>query len=710
VSERVTGPHLRPILRPSSFALWWWLVVLAAAILLTTAFGRGAFQEALTAGTPFWVLLTFVVLGELRPVVHSGRSDPHGVILATAFVFAALLYWGLELAVVAVLVATVVGEIARRKPLWALVFNVSQYTLSYAAAWIVLGLLGWEASVASPGQMTPAGLLPFLLGAVTYHLANITIVGTALGLRDPQLTVVGAILDDFGYYAWTTGAVLALSPLVVVVLDQHWGLLPLLLLPLNLLHQTAAMSVERERRSLHDDLTGLGNRALLLARLQEHVEAARPLAVCLLDLDRFKEVNDTLGHGVGDEVLRLVAERLRAGVRPEDTVARLGGDEFVLLLEVDTVEEALGIVDRVVAQLQRPYEVGGARLEVDASSGVAMLPDHGSDLEVLLRRADAAMYAAKEAASPTVVFTDDLEHATPSRLELIADLRRGIHQGELVVHYQPQVRIEDGQPIRLEALVRWDHPEQGLLPPGRFLPLIERTAVMRTLTAEVLEQVLAQLAEWGELGCSLPVAVNISLHDLADGRLTEQVVEGLHRHRIDPSRLSIEITEQALVGDPNRIHATLEALCQAGIELSLDDFGIGHASLTRLKRLPVSEVKIDRSFVQSFEGRPEDRAIVTAVVELARGLGLRCVAEGVETAQTLDALSELGCDAAQGYHLARPMPAAEAVAWMRDHGLRPAPTTPEVAADAASLGASAGSPDGAVRAGVPAVSPAVSGG
>jgi diguanylate cyclase (GGDEF)-like protein len=709
VPERAKGPHLRPILRPSWFALWWWLVVLAAATLVTTAFARGAFQEAVAAGTPFWVLLTFVVLGELRPVVHSGRTDPHGVILATAFVFAALLYWGLELALLAVLVATVVGELARRKPLYALVFNVSQYTLSYAAAWIVLGLLGWEASVAGPAQMTPTGLLPFLFGAVTYHLVNITIVGTALGLSSPQ-SVLEAILDDFGYYAWTTGAVLALSPLVVVVLDQHWGLLPLLLLPLNLLHQTAAMSVERERRSLHDDLTGLGNRALLLTQLQQHVAVGRPVAVCLLDLDRFKEVNDTLGHGVGDEVLRLVAERLRAGVRPDDTVARLGGDEFVLLLEVDTVEEALAVVDRVVAQLQRPYEVGGARLEVDASSGVAMLPDHGTDLEVLLRRADAAMYAAKEAASPTVVFTDDLEHATPSRLELIADLRRGIHQGELVVHYQPQVRIADGHPIRLEALVRWDHPEQGLLPPGRFLPLVERTAVMRTLTAEVLEQVFTQLAEWGELGLSLPVAVNISLHDLADGRLTEQVVEGLHRHRIDPSRLSIEITEQALVGDPNRIHATLEALRRAGIELSLDDFGIGHASLTRLKRLPVSEVKIDRSFVQSFEGRSEDRAIVAAVVELAQGLGLRCVAEGVETAQTLAALADLGCDAAQGFHVARPMPAAEAVAWMRDHGLRPAPAALDRATGAAPVGASESSSTGAVRAGVPAASPAVSGG
>jgi aspartyl/glutamyl-tRNA(Asn/Gln) amidotransferase C subunit len=452
-------------------------------------------------GTPFWVLLAFVVLGELRPVVHSGRTDPHGVILATAFVFATLLYWGLELALVAVLVATVVGELARRKALYRLVFNVAQYTCRTPQRPRCWGF-GWDPSVAEPASMTPAGLLPFAAAGLAYHLANILVVGTAIGCADgSRQTVREAVLDDFGYYAWTTGAVLALSPLVVVVLDVHWGLLPLLLWPLHLLWQTAAMSVERETRALHDDLTGLGNRALLLQRLAEHVDAGRPVAVCLLDLDRFKEVNDTLGHGTGDQLLRLVADRLRAGIRPADTVARLGGDEFVLLLEVDTFEEATGIVDRLVAQLRRPYEVAGARLEVGASAGIAMFPEHGDDLEVLLRRADAAMYAAKEASSSTVLFTDDLEHVAPSRLELLADLRRGIRDGELVVHYQPQVRVEDGVPVRLEALVRWHHPTQGLLAPAQFLPAVERTNVMRAVTAEVLEQVLAQLASWGTRRC-----------------------------------------------------------------------------------------------------------------------------------------------------------------------------------------------------------------
>jgi diguanylate cyclase (GGDEF)-like protein len=667
VQDRTRGPHLRPVLRRSRFAAWWWFTLLVAAAIVATTLGPEVVRAALDAGTGFWVLLGFVVLGELRPVVTSGRTDPDGVNLATAFIFAVLLYWGLELALLGVLVSAGLGELVRRKRCYALLFNLAQYTVSYTAAWAVLDRMGWEATATVPAELSPAGLLPLALAAAAYHLTNITVVGTALGLGGRR-SVLAAIFEDFAYYASTTGAVLALSPLVVVVLKHHWAFLPLLLLPLFLLYKTAEMSLDREQRSLRDDLTGVGNRALLHERLEAHLATGRPVAVCLLDLDRFKEVNDTLGHAVGDEVLRRVAERLTAGVRPEDTVARLGGDEFVLLLDVPTVEEALGIVERVVEHLQEPYDVSGARLEVDASSGLALLPDHGKELDVLLRRADAAMYAAKEASSPTVVFTDHLEHAAPSRLELLADLRRGIRDGELEVRFQPQVSLRTGVTVRLEALVRWRHPERGLVAPGAFLPLIERTAVMRALTADVLEQVLAQLARWSDSGLTLPVAVNVSLHDLADGSFAEQVLEGLARHHVAPSRLSLEITEQALVGDPTRILATLDALQVGGVELSLDDFGIGHASLTRLRRLPVSEVKIDRSFVESFQERAEDRAIVKAVIELARGLGMRCVAEGVETAATMRALVDLGCDVAQGHHLARPMSAAELEAWLRESG------------------------------------------
>jgi diguanylate cyclase (GGDEF)-like protein len=698
VPEGSEGGHLRPVLRATPFAGWWWLTLLVAGAVLMGSLGVGVGREAVAAGTGFWMLLLFMLLGELRPVVASGRTDPNGVLLATAFHFAVLLHWGLRLALIGVVVSAVFGDLLRRKGLYAAVFNASQYVISYAAAAGALHVTGWEPTAASAGPLGPGVLLPMALAAVAYHLVNVAVVGTAVGLAEDR-SVVGAIFEDFAYYASTTGAVIALSPLVVVVLQHHWGLLPLLLLPLNLLYRTAAMSLEREQRSLRDDLTGIGNRALLLERLEQHMTGARPVAICLLDLDRFKEVNDTLGHGVGDEVLRLVADRLEAGVRAGDTVARLGGDEFVLLLEVAQVGEALEVVDRVVEQLQRPYEIAGARLEVAASSGVAMFPDHGTDLEALLRRADAAMYAAKEASSPTVVFTDELEHVAPSRLLLLADLRRGIGDGELEVHYQPQVRIEDGVPIRLEALVRWRHPADGLLLPGAFLPLIERTAVMRALTADVLEEVLQQLARWERTGLHLPIAVNVSLHDLADGSFVEQIAEGLRRHELAPTRLSLEITEQTLIGDPSRVLATLTELRAGGIELSLDDFGTGHASLTRLRRLPVSEVKLDRSFVEGFEGRAESRVIVTSLVQLVQGLGLRCVAEGVETGRTLAALAELGCDVAQGFHLARPMPAGQVERWLCDRlagsvgAARPAPAPSSHVAVAGEPGAAGEPPE-----------------
>jgi diguanylate cyclase (GGDEF)-like protein len=667
VPEGSDDRHLRPVLRPTPFARWWWLTCLGAGAVVVLVLDREVPREVVAAGTGFWVLLGFMLLGELRPVVASGRTDPNGVILATAFHFAVLLHWGLRLALVGVVVSALFGDLFRRKGLLAALFNAAQYVVSYAAAAGALHLAGWEVTSRTSAPLDPGVMVPVVLAAVAYHLVNIAIVGTAVGLSEGRSTV-GAIFEDFVYYASTTGAVIALSPLVVVVLQHHWGLLPLLLLPLHLLYQTAAMSLEREVRSFRDDLTGLGNRALLLERLAQHVRSGRPVAVCLLDLDRFKEVNDTLGHGVGDEVLRLVARRLEAGVREVDTAARLGGDEFVLLLEVATVAEALEIVDRVVGHLQQPYEIGAARLEVDASSGVALSPDHGTDLEVLLRRADAAMYAAKEASAPTVVFTDSLEHVAPSRLQLHTDLRRGIGDGELEVHYQPQVRIADDVPSRLEALVRWRHPDDGLLLPDRFLPSIERTAVMRALTADVLEKVLDQLARWTGSGIELPVAVNVSLHDLADRAFVEQVEDGLDRYGLDPARLSLEITEQMLVGDPTRVLATLTELRARGIELALDDFGTGHASLTRLRRLPVNEVKIDRSFVEGFEERTEGRVIVTSLVQLVQGLGLRCVAEGVETERTLAALAELGCDIVQGFSVARPMPAAHVERWVRDRG------------------------------------------
>ncbi|HSK21823.1 MAG TPA: GGDEF domain-containing protein, partial [Egicoccus sp.] len=394
--DRTRGPHLAPVLETSPFAAWWWLVVPSAVALVVFVVGLPSLTDLGDAGNANRQLHVIVVLAELRPVVASGRLDPDGVSLSTAFLFAVMLAWGAELALFAVVLATVAGESAKRKRVYAASFNGAQYVLSYAAAWGVLTVFAWPASPSAPASLRPAHLVVIVLAGGAYHLVNLTVVGTAIAALDAR-PLRPAIFENVRYYTLTTGAVLALSPLVVVVAEKHWGFLPLLLLPLFLLWKTAAMSLERERHALHDGLTGLANRLSLAEQVEQHIAAGRPGAICLLDLDRFKDVNDTLGHAVGDQLLQMVGERLRAGVRDTDVASRIGGDEFVLLLDVADEEAAREAVNRLASQLLEPYDVGGARLEVEVSIGVALFPEHGADLEVLQRRADAAMYAAKAA-------------------------------------------------------------------------------------------------------------------------------------------------------------------------------------------------------------------------------------------------------------------------------------------------------------------------
>lgn len=656
-----------PVLRATSAAAFWWCTVLSGTAIVGGAV-RGLWLDGLVGiDTAFWVLLVFVVLGELRPVIASSSADPQGVNLGTAFVFATLLLWGLGPALLTVLIAATIGELSRRKPPHRLLFNLAQYTWSYLAAWGVLRLTGWEATATQMAVLRPVDLLPILLAAVAYHVTNLAVVGTMLGLLQRR-SVWGAITEDLAWFTGTTGAVVALAPLVAVVASVHWGFLPLLLLPLWLLLATASLALDRERRGLEDDLTGLANRTALTERVQRLVSeggGAQWAALCLIDLDRFKEVNDTLGHTVGDQLLAAVAGRLSAACRDTDTVARLGGDEFVLLLALEAPEDVLLVAGRALASLRAPFEVAGVRLEIEGSAGVVSVPEHGDDLEVLLRRADVAMYEAKERGESLVRFEPVMEQQVPLRSRLLGDLRRGLAGGELELWYQPQVDAASGRLLGVEALLRWQHPTRGLLLPGAFLPLVERTAAMREVTSMVLELALAQLATWQAVGRAVPVAVNASLHDLADRNFVARVTDGLDRHGVCPSLLRVEITEQALVSDPVGVHATLRGLHELGIELSLDDFGTGHASLTRLKRLPVDEVKIDRAFVVELAaGEGADIAIVRAIVDMARACGLRTIAEGVETRAQRDRLVEIGCEAIQGWLVAPALAAGELETWL----------------------------------------------
>ena len=421
-------------------------------------------------------------------------------------------------------------------------------------------------------------------------------------------------------------------------------------------------SADRDRhQATHDALTGLPNWELLRDRLGQGLAAATrsegEIALLLIDLDRFKEINDSLGHSYGDKLLRQVGPRLRSVLREGDTVARLGGDEFAVLLpSVDGVGEARAVAERLRESLDRPFDVDGVALDVEASIGIVLSPWHGTDTEELLRNADIAMYADKELKAGAVVFEPDQHVPAPWRLTVLGDLRRALEgTDELFLNYQPKYTL-DGERIEgVEALLRWQHPTQGLIPPGEFIPVAEGTGIILRLTERVLGLALAQMRCWLDAGHSVPVAVNLSTRCLLDADLPDLVARLLAEYRVPPQLLRLEVTESAVMGDAARCMEVLQRLHDLGVRLSIDDFGTGYSSMAYLRRLPVDELKVDRSFVLGMTTNSADAVLVRTAIDLGHNLGLTVVAEGVEGAEHVHALRALGCDIAQGYHYARPM-------------------------------------------------------
>jgi len=421
-------------------------------------------------------------------------------------------------------------------------------------------------------------------------------------------------------------------------------------------------------QALHDALTDLPNRTLLHDRvalaLRAAERAATPLALLLFDLDHFKEVNDTLGHHAGDQLLRAVAIRLVGTVRASDTVARLGGDEFAVLLPTADAEAAITAASTLLAALEPPFLVEGQRLEVGASIGVAVAPAHGADAAALLQHADVAMYVAKRGRSGYALYDADQDEHSLRRLALMGELRQAIAAGQLLLHYQPKVAVATGRLQGVEVLVRWPHPERGLIPPAEFIPLAEQTGVIGPLTHWVLDAALGQARAWRDQGLALPVAVNLSARLLQDPGVVDTIVGLLDAWGLDAYWLEIEITESAVMADPAGALAILTRLHDRGIRLSIDDFGTGYSSLAYLRRLPVDTIKIDQSFVRELAVNGDDAAIARAIVDLGHTLGLGVVAEGVEDDVTWARLTALGCDVAQGYHIGRPIPAEEVQSWV----------------------------------------------
>lgn len=664
---RDTGP------RPGS-PLWAYLAVVITigfTALIVSQLRVDVSEVAGLVGSPlFWMLTTLVVLGELRPVVLSSSLTVGGTYPSTMFTFAALLYYGLPVAVLSQAVAMVVNGVVTRKACHRVMFNIAQATLACTAAGVVLGLFGAGTVAATAGVPEGTDLPAIGLAGLAYFVVRALLVSGAVALRERR-SIQRVIKTTIGHQSLVYAGLLGLAPLLVVVMNHSPALVPLFLAPMLAVYFTANMSLRRDHQATHDGLTGLPNRKMLVLSTEEALAEVREgerVGLFLLDLDRFKEINDTLGHPVGDRLLQMVAHRLTHSVRPGDVVARLGGDEFAVLLpSVRDAAAAREVAARLRVAITEPVRLEGMSFDLDASFGIAIYPDHAPDFEMLLQRSDVAMYLAKESRTGVEVYAADKDRNSPERLTLLGDLRRAIDRSELRLHYQPKLDLVESQVRGVEALLRWRHPERGMIPPGEFVPMAEQSYLMRYLTGYVIDAALEQAAHWWRIGLCEQISVNISARDLLDSALSDQLEAGLDRYRLPPEAIQLEVTERILMTDQAYTAEAVRALDSLGVPLALDDFGTGYSSLVRLQRLPVSEVKIDSSFVRRIAESKDDERIVRSIVDLVRSLGLRSVAEGVESAEVAKRLKDMGCDLGQGWWFAEPMSAADATAWLRKH-------------------------------------------
>ena len=474
-----------------------------------------------------------------------------------------------------------------------------------------------------------------------------------------------AALKQLALLEQSEGLASRLTPAVFLL-----GLLTAALLSMTARSYRRVLASERAlavHDSLHDPLTGLPNRTLLTHRFDQALRDGldSPTGLLLIDVDRFKDINDTFGHQYGDELLTQLGARLSSAVRAGDTVARLGGDEFAILLcQVADLHAVNVVAAKARHALETPFHVAGLDLHVEASIGVVLSGTHGHDTSTLLQRADIAMYVAKTQHLGIFAYDSAADGHSPAKMALLGELRRALQHHELLLHYQPKISLRTGAVVGVEALVRWQHPTRGLMPPDAFIPLAEHTGLIGPLTRHLLQLATTQAKLWADIGRPLPIAVNLSARNLLDEQLPEQVAAMLAHHHLPASLLHLEVTESAIMTDPARAKRILAQLTQLGITISIDDFGAGYTSLSLLKTLPVNELKIDRCFVATMTEDRDDANIVHSVIELGHNLGLTIVAEGVETPEILDMLAELGCDTAQGYHIARPAPLDTLETWL----------------------------------------------
>jgi diguanylate cyclase (GGDEF)-like protein len=656
----------------------------------------------LTIGADRWwvpalvLIAVFAIVGEMTVVETTGRLEISASFLA--IVLASVVLGPGP----AALIGAVAISVSWLRFRWApdvFVNNLTNFT------WTPLlgGLFFYATSHAA--HVGPSSLTYYLLVFVTYLVSLTVNFLVAAGFRCyMDRTSLIAKAKDMLLPVLSAELLTALLTLVGAFGAFKLGLAGLAMFGLvigTFLYLIAELMTSKHRSetlqrvATTDELTGLANRERFREVVEARIAAAGPgdaFTVMLVDLDRFKEVNDTLGHHYGDALLRDLGPRLAIAIGDDGLVARLGGDEFAILPASES--SSFAAVEVTVSQLcttiNQPFTVDELSLEVGASIGVARFPNDGLDSHALLRCADIAMYAAKEAQTEYKVYAAEQNQHSVRRLSVLADIRHALTGDEIVVHYQPIVDLEDRTVKGAESLVRWQHPEHGLVPPAAFVQTVEQTGLIGPLTRHVLERSIAECAAWRRDGRTLSVAVNLSVRNLLDRDLPREIERMLDSAGVPADALQLEITESMIMTDPERALATVSRLSGLGVRLSVDDFGTGYSSLANLRRLPINELKIDRSFVSPMLQDESDLIIVRSTINLGHDLGLRIIAEGVEDAPTLERLATLGCDLAQGYYLSRPMSGSAFSTWLEESPLSTNST------DVAPLGGGALSPQDAL--------------
>ncbi len=655
-------PEMSPRIRALLLQAFIVGVLFAGSVSFFNAFQSSRGQAALGRYPVAFLLYAFLVfLAEVRPLTWVDENGGGQLTVSWTFAFALLFLAPRFSALLAIAAAGLLTELLHRKRVIRVLFNAAQITLSLGLGIAALSLVSNPGKVISPGGPSWRWLTGMVLAGITALVVNSLVTCFAISLS--QALPLRAVLRQATSVSIVVDGLLTLLAPVFVVVTVHGALLvPLLLLAIVGIYKSFQIALNHRHEATHDLLTGIANRRSFYSQASTAIEESRrsghKISVLHLDLDGFKGINDRLGHYVGDLVLCEVARRLSFDRAPTDFVARLGGDEFAMVVTASsTLESAAFVADAVLNRLQEPFVVEGVPIAIAGSIGVALYPDHGLDIDTLLHHADVAMYRAKTHKGGTQIYDQVADRNGPTRLGLLGELTRAIAQNELILYYQPKVDIATGTISGVEALIRWNHPVRGLLPPDQFIIAAEQTDLMGPLTAYVLRKALHQCAQWHEAGMLVTVAVNASARNLHDLGFPDAVRDALASAGIDGTWLEIEITENTVMTDPARSGEVLSQLRALGVQLSIDDFGTGYSSLASLRSLPIDRIKIDKSFVMNMANRPEDATIVRSIIELAHNLGLGTIAEGVEDLNVLRMLRTLGCDQIQGHLLAPPEPA-----------------------------------------------------